>query len=111
MAASWWSSSSTARSAMFPVRSARTGAWRNRIGGPRRRGTSLPNGGGQATRLEFPIGKRPNAEARKQDLVLGVGHRIADILIQQIVPDQADDHFARAEPERVELGLVADFSQ
>src|SRR5438876_12063369 len=59
--------------------------------------------------LKFQIGKRPDADARQQDLVLGVGDRVADILVQQVVADEADDHFAGSEIGRIELGLVADF--
>src|SRR4051812_13508509 len=58
--------------------------------------------------LELQIGKRAHADARHQNLVLGVGHRIADVLVQQIVADEADRHFPRAEPGRIELRPVAD---
>ena len=59
--------------------------------------------------LELQIRKRAHADARQQDLVLGVGDRIADVFVQQVVADETDRHFARAEPGRIELGLVADF--
>src|SRR5258706_9193637 len=58
--------------------------------------------------LKLQVRKGPHADAWQQHLVLGVGDRIADILIQQIVADDTDDHLARAEPGRIELGLVAD---
>src|SRR6476620_5032128 len=57
---------------------------------------------------KLQIRKGPDADARQQDLVLGVGHRIADVLVQQIVAKQADDHFAGSEPGWIEFGLVAD---
>src|SRR5687767_11576100 len=59
--------------------------------------------------LELQVGERPHADARQQDLVLVVRHRIADVLVQQIVADHAHHHFAGAEPARIEFRLVADF--
>src|SRR5437762_14237285 len=61
-----------------------------------------------APALELQIGERAHADAWHQNLVLGVGHRIADVLVQQIVADQSDRHFSRAEPGRNELRPVAD---
>src|SRR3954470_11598616 len=61
-----------------------------------------------APALELQIGERAHADAWHQNLVLGVRHRIADVLVQQIVADEADRHFPRAEPGRIELRPVAD---
>src|SRR5205823_13003531 len=61
-----------------------------------------------APALELQIGKRAHADARQENLVLGVGHRIADVLVQQVVADEPDRHFPRAEPGWIELRPVAD---
>ena len=61
-----------------------------------------------APALELQIGKRAHADARHENLVLGVGHRIADVLVQQVVADEPDRHFPRAEPGWIELRPVTD---
>src|SRR6266545_823397 len=61
-----------------------------------------------APALELQIGKRAHADARHQDLILGVGDVVADVLVQQVVADEADRHLARAEPGWIELRPVAD---
>src|SRR5882672_775137 len=48
--------------------------------------------------LELQIRKSPYADARHQDFVLVVGDRVADVLVQEIIADQTDRHFAGAEP-------------
>jgi hypothetical protein len=60
-----------------------------------------------APALELQIGERAHAEARHENLVLGVGHRIADVLVQQVVADQSDCDFPRTEPGWIELRPVA----
>ena len=40
----------------------------------------------RATKLELQIRERPHADTRQQDLIFIVRHRVADILVQQIVP-------------------------
>src|SRR5882672_7475382 len=58
--------------------------------------------------LELQIGEHAHADARHENLILGVGHRIADVLVQQVVADESDRHFLRAEPGWIELRPVAD---
>ena len=42
------------------------------------------------------------------DPVLSVGDRVADVLVQQVVADEPNGHFARAEPGRIERRPVAE---
>lgn len=59
-------------------------------------------------RLELEIRERPDSDARQQHLVLVEGDGIADVLVQQVVADQAHMHLARAEPALMELRPIAD---
>src|SRR5882762_1824553 len=101
----WWPSWSRAPSPTCPARSSRTGARRNK---PAASVARMKRSEIRATASELQVRKRPDANAWHQHLILVVGHRIADVLVQQIVADETDHHFARAEPRGVELGLVAD---
>src|SRR5437588_3645012 len=42
----------------------------------------------------FDIGENPDADARHQHLVLGVGDVVADVLVEQVFADDADGPFA-----------------
>src|SRR5215210_2569670 len=93
--ASLWRSSSRARSRMCREQSARTGAGRDKSHSAQRA-------------LELHICECPDADAGHEHFVLIVSDGIADVPVQKIVADETDGHFSRAEPARIELGLVAD---
>src|ERR1700738_5379796 len=94
----------TTRFQMCPDRSARTGAWRDSCFSP------LPASGERERRLlDLQLRTRTHTDPRQQHHVLGVRDRIADILIQQIVADDTDDHLAGSEIGWIQFGLVADF--
>src|SRR5262245_5731928 len=58
--------------------------------------------------LELEVRERAHADTRHQNLILGKGYRVADVLVQQIVADEPHIHLPCAEPGWIELCLVAD---
>ena len=60
------------------------------------RGDGSRRGAVSGSLVEFHIRERAHARARHQHLVLGVGDVVADVLVEQVVADDADRDFARA---------------
>src|SRR4051812_23918718 len=91
---------------MFPARSGPTGAWRGKSA--RRSLPRAARAGRGRSSSKLQVRKGAYADAGHQHFVLGVGDGVSDVLVQQIVADETDRHFACAEPGWIELGLVSD---